>query len=104
MSEVPGEDPLWQRAFAQALDDTPGYVRRRWRDQAPAVHEQLDATWELFQAATPEEQMLIFADLFANKIILGAERAQQVATAICVAAEASDVVGAGSSTVDRRDA
>ncbi len=72
---------LRERAYQQALDDTPDYVERRWQ-RLPAHIRGLPAeNWAEFQDLAEADQRVVFEHHVKRGVLLALDRAAQIARA-----------------------
>ncbi|MDQ3657712.1 MAG: hypothetical protein M3457_21885 [Chloroflexota bacterium] len=72
---------LRERAYQEALDDTSGYVERRWEALPTHIRELPSENWAEFQALPQDDQRAVFEHHVKRGVVLALDRALQIAEA-----------------------
>lgn len=72
---------LRERAYQEALDDTSGYVERRWKALPTHIRDLPAANWIEFQQLSPVDQRVVFEHHVKRGVLLALDRAMQIAEA-----------------------
>lgn len=72
---------LRERAYQEALDDTSGYVERRWEALPTHIRELPGENWAEFQTLPQDDQQAVFEHHVKRGVLLALDRALQIAEA-----------------------
>jgi len=72
---------LRERAYQEALDDTSGYVERRWKGLPTHIRQLPAENWTEFQQLSPDDQRVVFEHHVKRGVLLALDRALHIAEA-----------------------
>ncbi len=72
---------LRERAYQDALDDTPAYVERQWNALPKHIRDLPGENWAEFQELPPDDQRMVFEHHVKRGVLLSLDRALQIAEA-----------------------